>query len=196
MSASNDELALFSRTGLPENLSFLLEKHPRSIWRQSGGLSAMGRFWLKRHGFFRELGAALSSSVDALQEDNFEAARFAQWFSPRLELFLGELEGHHQIEDLHYFPIFLAEEPRLKRGFEMLDSDHHQIHELLERNASAGRQFAGALVASGDRVRFAADSYAKEAERLLTGLTRHLEDEEDLIVPMLIDRHEDGKPLM
>ena len=196
MNGTGEGDALFSRAGLPAELSFLLEKHPRKIWRQSGGLSAMGRFWLKRHSFFRELGSALGKSVHALKEDNFEAVSFAQWFSPRLELFLGELEGHHQIEDMHYFPIFIAEEPRLKRGFEILDSDHHHIHTLLERNASAGRQFAGALIAGGDRLRFAADDYAQEAERLLTGLMRHLEDEEDLIVPLLIERHEDGRPLM
>ena len=90
----------------------------------------------------------------------------------------------------------MAEEPRLKRGFEILDADHHFIHDLLERNASAGRQFAGALIAGGDGLQFAADSYATESGRLLSGLMRHLDDEEDLIVPMLIDRHEQGKPLM
>lgn len=196
MNTIDEKDALFSRAGLPPDISFLLEKHPRAVWRESGGLGAMGRFWLKRHNFFRELGTALSASVGELREERFDPLMFAQWFSPRLELLLGELEGHHHIEDMHYFPIFLAEEPRLKRGFDILDSDHHLIHDLLERNASAGRQFAGALVAGGDRMRFAADSYAVEADRLVQGLMRHLEDEEDLIVPLLIDRHGDGQSLM
>ncbi len=196
MSDSDEEEALLARPGLPEDLTFLLEKYPRATWRQSGGLTAMSRFWLKRHAFFRELATILDKGVTGLNEEQVDAVNFAHWFLPRLDLLLGELEAHHNVEDMHYFPILMAEEPRLKRGFDILDADHHFIHDLLERNGSAGRQFAGALLAGGDGLRFAADSYATESKRLLSGLMRHLDDEEDLIMPMLIDRHEDGKPLM
>ena len=58
--------------------------------------------------------------------------------------------------------------------------------ELRERPAD---QVATRLIAESMLTRY-------QAERLLSGLMRHLDDEEDLIVPMLIDRHEDGKPLM
>lgn len=195
MNGPNQTEALFSRAGLPTDLTFLLDKYPRIAWRQSDGLDGMARFWLKRHNFFRELAAMLNKSVTALNEEQVDPVSFAQWFLPRLELLLGELEAHHNVEDMHYFPLLMAEEPRLKRGFDILDSDHHTIHDLLEGNASAGRQFAGALVTGGDAMRFAADHYATESERLLAGLMRHLDDEEDLIIPLLIDRHSAGRPL-
>ena len=39
-----------------------------------------------------------------------------------------------------------------------------------------------------DRQRFAADGYASENERLVAMLKRHLDDEEDLIIPLILDR--------
>ena len=38
--------------------------------------------------------------------------------------------------------------------------------------------------------RFAADAYAGENERLVAMLARHLEDEEDLIIPLILERGE------
>ncbi|MEM9104598.1 MAG: hemerythrin domain-containing protein [Pseudomonadota bacterium] len=150
MSERDEIEALFSRAGLPMDLTFLLQKYPRNVWAESDGLDDMAQFWLNRHNFFRELSALLNKSVTALHEEKLDAVNFAQWFGPRLELLLGELEGHHNVEDMHYFPLLIAAEPRLKRGFEILDADHHTIHDLLESNASAGRQFAAALVSGGD----------------------------------------------
>ena len=41
-----------------------------------------------------------------------------------------------------------------------------------------------------------AEAYGMEADRLVNGLMRHLEDEEDLIVPLLMDRADSGDALM
>ncbi len=43
-----------------------------------------------------------------------------------------------------------------------------------------------------DRQRFAADAYADENTRLVAMLTRHLADEEDLIIPLILDRGDQG----
>ena len=80
----------------------------------------------------------------------------------------------------------------MKHGFDLLDSDHHVIHDALERNAESGTAFLQALQADGDQVRFAADAYARENEALLAMLLRHLDDEEDLIIPLILDRSEEG----
>ena len=37
---------------------------------------------------------------------------------------------------------------------------------------------------------FSRDAYAVEADTLLRGLMRHLEDEEDLLIPLLLDQGE------
>lgn len=191
-----NENLLFNRNGLPEDLRFLIQQYPRDGWRRSDALTAMGRFWLKRHNLFRELAGILNGSIDRLQEKDFEPRAFAAWFAPRLDYLLSDLEGHHHVEDAHYFPIFVAAEPRLGRGFDILDSDHHQIHDLLGRNAEAGRHFVEGLEAGGDAMQFAADDYGVQAARLVSGLMRHLDDEEDLIVPLLMDRYSGGETLM
>ncbi|MDN2567859.1 hemerythrin domain-containing protein [Aquibium sp. A9E412] len=181
---------LTRRAGLPEDLRYLLDKYPRERWHGHANLGGMASFWLQRHDMFRELGGMLSGAIADYREGRREAADFARFFAPRLRFFLQQLEGHHQIEDMHYFPVFARAESRLKRGFDILDSDHHVIHAALEQNAEAANAFLRALAQDADRRRFAADAYADANGALIAMLTRHLADEEDLIVPLILDRGE------
>ena len=143
---------------------------------------------------FRELGAALSAGLADHREGRVDVAAFRRWFAPRLSFFLQNLEGHHQIEDEHYFPAFQAAERKLAYGFELLESDHEIIHTDLMFTADTANSFLAAETASGgkpdDPARRAADAYADASERLLRRLIRHLEDEEDLIIPLILDRGE------
>jgi hypothetical protein len=47
-----------------------------------------------------------------------------------------------------------------------------------------------ALAADTDLLRRCGDDYAGASAALLKGLVRHLDDEEDLIVPLILDRGE------
>ena len=176
------------RTGLPQDLRWLVEKYPRENWQAHPNLAGMASFWLQRHDMFRELGGRLTTIIGDYREGRRTAPEFARQFAPRLNFFLGELDGHHNVEDQHYFPVFARAESRLKRGFDILDADHHTIHEELERNAEAANTFLRALSENEDKQRFAADAYADENTRLVAMLTRHLADEEDLIIPLMLDR--------
>jgi hemerythrin-like domain-containing protein len=184
------DTSLYGRKALPADLRYLVEKYPRESWGAKHTIGQMGRFWLERHDMFRELGAGLVSATVDLREERLTPQQFASWFAPRLNFFLSQLHGHHQIEDQHYFPVFAAAEARLKRGFDILDADHHVIHDLLEANAASANEFLGALQKGGDPLKRATDAYGGHAEHLLTGLLRHLDDEEDLIIPLLLDRGE------
>lgn len=182
------ELELTRRAGLPEDLKFLAEKYPREDWAAHRNIGGMAGMWLQRHGMFRELGGMLTGGIADYREGRTNANEFAQWFAPRLNFFLGNLDGHHNVEDQHYFPAFARAETRLKRGFDILDADHHMIHDALEMNAETANGFLRALKESEDRQRFAADAYADANQRLVAMLTRHLDDEEDLIIPLILDR--------
>ena len=190
MMQSDETLRLTFRSGLPDDMKVLYAKYPRHTWNSVHTLGEMGSFWIQRHDMFRELGGALVASVDRLREGEIEADAFARWFAPRLSHFLGDLDGHHQIEDFQYFPLFAAADPRLAPGFELLEDDHHLIHTLLERNAEAANRFYEDLMAGSERMAFSRDAYAEEAGSLLKGLMRHLEDEEDLLIPLLLDQGE------
>lgn len=181
-------LSLQARAGLPDDLRFLVEKYPRENWTGHPNVRGMASMWLQRHDMFRELGGILTGAIGDYREQKTDARQFAQFFAPRLNFFLGQLDGHHNVEDHHYFPIFAQAENRLKRGFDILDSDHHMIHDALEMNAQTANAFLQALEGDKDVQRYAADAYADQNARLVAMLARHLDDEEDLIIPLILDR--------
>lgn len=181
-------LTLETRLGLPDDLRFLVEKYPRDSWTGHRNVHGMASMWLQRHDMFRELGGILTGSIADYREGRSDARGFAQFFAPRLNFFLGQLDGHHNIEDHHYFPIFARVETRLKRGFDILDADHHLIHDALEMNAQAANGFLQALSGDADAQRYAADAYTDQNTRLVAMLARHLDDEEDLIIPLILEK--------
>jgi iron-sulfur cluster repair protein YtfE (RIC family) len=183
-------LDLNQRTGWPSDLKVLLERYPREVWPAHPNLGPTARFWLQRHDMFRELGGALKAATSQFREDLVAPTEFRTWFVPRLEFFLSELHGHHQVEDHHYFPRFRAAEPRLLKGFEVLDRDHAIIHDAIGRVVEAANELLGAM--HQDAQRRASHRYADVSDRLLSGLIQHLADEEDLVVPLILDRGEEA----
>lgn len=188
MTDIEETLKLEARAGLPDDLRYLVAKYPRDSWSAHRNVHGMASMWLQRHNMFRELGGMLTGSIADYREGRANAQAFAQFFAPRLNFFLGQIDGHHNIEDQHYFPIFARVETRLKRGFDILDSDHHLIHDALEMNAETANGFLQALSGDNDAQRFAADAYASENSRLVAMLSRHLDDEEDLIIPLILEK--------
>jgi hemerythrin-like domain-containing protein len=184
-------LDLNSRSGLPDDLRFLLERYPREQWMTHANLGQMAQFWLQRHKMFRELGGALHDATHRFREGAIPAPEFQQWFAPRLQFFLQQLNEHHHIEDFHYFPIFRAAEVRLLTGFEVLEKDHEILHAGIMQSVESANEFLKNLQADKDRLRSAADAYADVNDRLLKQMLRHLDDEEDLIVPLILDRSEE-----
>jgi hemerythrin-like domain-containing protein len=187
-----DELLLKQRGGLPDDLRFLLERFPRGEWQDHGNIHGMATMWLQRHAMFRELGGILTGAIGDYREGKTTPQEFARFFAPRLNFFLGHLDGHHNVEDQVYFPAFAEAEKRLRRGFDILDADHRLIHEALEQNAEAANAFLRVLDGDADTRRFAADVYAGANERLVAMLSRHLDDEEDLIIPLILERGDHG----
>ena len=139
---------------------------------------------LRKHG--RELGRV----TDIFREGRLGAADFQRAFVPRLNHFLQHLNGHHQIEDSAYFPRFRALDPRMAAGFDILENDHGVIHESLLASADCARRLIASLGQAGDERSRAVDAYAAAAEQLLALLVRHLSDEEDLVIPAILEHGE------
>jgi hemerythrin-like domain-containing protein len=189
-SADLDALALARRSGWPEDMRVLVACYPREQWDAHPNLGEMARFWLSRHAMFRELSAAIEQIAAHFRAGKLPPQEFARQFVPRLQFMLDQLNVHHQIEDLHYFPIFRAADERLARGFDVLEGDHHHIHADMARTAETANALLRALQGGGEAMRRCGDSYADASAALLKGLARHLDDEEDLIVPLILDRSE------
>ena len=183
------DLLLDARSGWPADLRLLIDRYPRAVWAGHANLGAMAQFWLSRHDMFREIGAALEEATSAFREGSATAEHLRAWFPSRLQFFLQQLNAHHQVEDLHFFPVFQAAESRLAHGFDVLESDHKVIHEQIVVTVEQANAFLRTAL-NDDALRGAGERYAAASDALLRLLTRHLGDEEDLIIPLILDRSE------
>lgn len=176
---------LESREGFPDALRVLLKDYPREAWENHDSFSALIRFWLERHLMFRRLLEALESETVRALEGNMEARLYVARLSRYGSLFVGELHGHHMVEDTHYFPQLRPLEASLVSGFDILDRDHHAIDGHLERftnDANAIFHFVGE---NGDW-KAATGEFRTGLQHLTRFLDRHLIDEEELVVPVLL----------
>ena len=140
-----EALALARRSGWPEDLRVLIARFPREQWQGHANLGEMARFWLSRHDMFRELATMIQTIEAQFRTGALSPAEFPRQFVPRLQFLLSQLDVHHQIEDLHYFPIFRAADARLTRGFDVLEGDHHAIHVDMAQTAETANALLRAL---------------------------------------------------
>jgi hemerythrin-like domain-containing protein len=150
----------------------------------------VARFWLERHQQFRRLDRLLRTGAEAALEGSVDPAELKPWLARHLQIFLWQLEDHHRVEDLHYFPAFRRVEPRLAPGFELLEGDHRALHLALGGIVEVANRV---LRQDGvDRAHFAAElaRFHEGEVELGRTLVRHLDDEEDLVVPLLLERGE------
>ncbi|MBH1974165.1 MAG: hemerythrin domain-containing protein [Rhodobacteraceae bacterium] len=176
--------ALFNRAELPAEFRLILADYPRDGWQDHRDFNGLAAFWLDRHLNFRHLMQVLTSDAQA----RIDRALAPQDYARRLQRLgsnlLNELIGHHQIEDSAYFPELARLEPRIARGFDLLDADHHDLHDLIDRFA----QEANAVLGQPDDAlsREATAEFLQGLGRFEAMLARHLTDEEDLVLPVVL----------
>jgi len=179
------DLKLSDRAGLPEALRVLLADYPRDGWAAHPQFEGLVAFWLSRHQMFRDLMGMIAADAEAAMDRRMGGRDYAMRLSRLGGGLIQNLHGHHQIEDHHYFPVLRQHDPRIAAGFDLLDADHHAMDGLLSGFADAAN---GAIRATDDPavlIDRAADLRACMADfRRMLG--RHLEDEADLIVPVIL----------
>ena len=181
---------LDSRHGLSDSLAYLRDTYPQVEWAQHDNFGQLASFWLDVHDGLRAEGAQLRQVTDEFREGKRTAAEFQRYSAPRIGRFLQGLNGHHHVEDAHYFPKFRALDPRMVAGFDLLERDHATIHTALVASAPSAQRFLNSIGEGPDAARRGGDSYSTESDRLLSLLLRHLSDEEDLIVPAILHHGE------
>lgn len=188
----DEELKLGIRDGLPDELLFLARKHPRGGWKGTPGLAGTGEFWLANHDFFRSVTGRIAAVLDRLRENG----EMTYDSTPALNQYIGRLlsglDAHHNVEDHHYFPAFQRAEPRLLRAFEILDADHDVIHHAIDELAAAAQDGLSRLghaegVMTSDQ-KFAVEALAEVTARFRPILRQHLADEEDIVIPLILER--------
>ena len=176
------DLALTERNGLPDALRALVEAYPREGWEAHPNYSQLIAFWLDRHLMFRRLMAELLSDAEEALDRQVDPTRYKARLSRFGGMLINQLHGHHQIEDAHYFPVMSGLDQGVARGFDILDADHHALDGIL---ADLTEKANGVLMAEADR----REKTAKLHKALVAFdplLDRHLVDEEELVVPVLL----------
>ncbi|MEM7269431.1 MAG: hemerythrin domain-containing protein [Pseudomonadota bacterium] len=184
----NDFLALARRNALPAEFQALVREFPREGWDE--GIGPFTQFYLERHELFRRLTAKLSGVAEQFLNGEASTARFGSAVSRHGSMLLTELSTHHHIEDEHYFPKIAALDPRVERAFDLLERDHHDLEESLERFQTLGNLAIEGL--EGDGRYQAADRFLTSLAGLDTLLKRHLDDEEDIVVPLMLKYGEEA----
>ena len=177
------DLDLAARTGLPDALKVLLDAYPRQGWSDDPGFDELIRFWLERHVMFRDVLGRLQDTTRQRLDRSGDPQRFLAELSRYGGFFVNQLHHHHTIEDAHYFPRLAGMDSRIARGFDILDADHHALDTHLQAFVTG----ANAVLQSDDAARHdAAGRFLAQLDGLEGLLDRHLTDEEDLIVPVIL----------
>lgn len=182
-----DSLLLTTRASVPSEIAYLRSRFPVDGWRGHPNYGQLTAFWLHVHETLRVGDAHLQRALEAFRMDPSDPGGFGRRFAPRLAGFHQHLDAHHRIEDQAYFPKFRAIDPRMAMAFDMLESDHAVIHGCIERSLRSAGHLLASLAAGGDPVRLAADAHAHDAGRLSALLLRHLADEEEIVVPAMLE---------
>lgn len=178
------DLDLTRRTGLPDALRVLVTEMPRDEWEAHPAFRGLAAFWLEKHLVFRKLAAILRDEAQARLEHRLDPATHAARVSRFGGMYLGELHGHHNVEDAHYFPVMAGLDGRVARGFELLDADHHALDALLAEFADR----ANAVIRAGAEGHDATGAFLDSVTRMERFVDRHLIDEEEIVVPLIL-RH-------
>lgn len=177
-----DALQLDLRTGLPDALRVLLHDYPRAGWDAHPGYDGLIRFWLDRHMMFRRILERLHTQTEETLDRRMAFDQFRRETGRLGSTFVQELHGHHGIEDAHYFPVLSGKDKRIARAFELLDHDHHALDGHL--NTFVERANA-ALQATSTKDTAIGDFHSTVAD-LTKMLDRHLIDEEEIVVPVIL----------
>ena len=181
----NDPWGLSVRDRWPDGWPRPVDDLPRSAWPGHPNFAGLTQYWLERHALFREMLSRIGADCDGVVDGALEPAKLGQRLARLGGMLLNQLYNHHQVEDGHYFPALIQREPALARGFELLDRDHHVIADWLAQFAERSNGLLATLSTPG----FTPSDVAAYRDWLAAFsplLERHLADEEDLVIPLLL----------
>lgn len=175
-----------TREGLPHEMQALLRKYPRDAWPENPNFAASIQKWMSAHEMFRQLGALTQSDSEAFLDGHMDGDLYAARLSYYGNTLLRNLHGHHAWEDRSFFPELEHADPRFARGMGMLESDHAALDALLDRFKRDANRVVQLNQLDPRHMRDDAAAVFADIEKLGRFLRRHLSDEEDLAVPILL----------
>lgn len=173
-------------TDMPDAMRILLKDYPRDAWEAHPGFHDKTRHWLAAHRAFRRTATLLRREAEDLLDNKIEAERYAA----RLSYFGGSLvhmlHGHHGWEDRVYFPELSAADPRFDAGLALLEGDHADLDKVLDDFTRAANRVVKLTQLDEAQAREETAQVRAGAATIEAFLDRHLADEEELAVPIIL----------
>lgn len=171
---------------MPHEMRFLLDQYPRDVWEAHPGFKEKTRHWLGAHQMFRRVSERVRLDAEALLNKDTALDDYAERLSYYGGNLVGNLHGHHGWEDRSYFPELSAADPRFDAGLEVLEKDHGDLDKVLDDFTRQANRVI--KLTKLDE----AQAYEEVAQMHQTSvvieafLKRHLGDEEELAVPIIL----------
>ena len=171
---------------LPSEFQILLWDYPRDAWPNHPNFARSIQNWMGAHNGFRALSSYVTEDTQAFLNRDIDDRTFVRRLTKYGDSLLRNLHGHHTWEDRKFFPELSAAEERLEAGLDMLEADHEALDSTLDTfKRHANRAVQLAHLSPKDLTDEAA-AVLKSGEAISVLLARHLADEEDLVVPIIL----------
>lgn len=169
--------------GLRDSLVALAEWPPQR-WPGHPGYAGLASHWQDIHrAMVHNLGiveASLRALADGELADE-ERRRLAGQIGAAAMQSVEHLHGHHRLEDQSMFPQLLRASPALARPLNLLEADHIVLNALL-----GPFEHALARLPAADAPASAWDAVAEAGGRVARVARRHIEDEEEIVIPVVL----------
>lgn len=173
---------------MPSGMQSLLLDFPRDTWDAHPGFKEKTRHWLGAHRMFRQLAASVRKDTESFLNGDQDAVDYAGRLSYRGGALVGNLHGHHGWEDHSYFPELSAADPRFDAGLEILEKDHADLDVVLDSFTRTANRTIKLVQLDEKAAHEEAGKLHGVAQTIEAFLERHLTDEEELAVPIIL-RH-------
>ena len=180
------DLTPIRTTPMPEAMRLLITDYPRDGWAAHPNFKRATEKWMGAHQMFRQLADVTRSETEAYLDKTRDPDDFAGRLSIYGNLLVRNLHGHHYWEDHSYFPELSAADPRFDAGLEILEKDHEALDGILDAFTEASNRVIKLIHLDERQARDEAGAVHEMASGIERLLERHLSDEEDLAVPIIL----------
>ncbi|MEN8742875.1 MAG: hemerythrin domain-containing protein [Phaeobacter gallaeciensis] len=173
-------------TDMPEEMRFLLGTYPRETWEDHEGFKAKTRQWLSAHQNFRRLAERVRLDTELALDKDMALEDYTARLSFLGGRLVSNLHGHHGWEDHIYFPELSAADPRFDAGLEVLEKDHADLDVVLDDLTRQANRVIKLAALDEVQAFDEAGAVHSQTQVIEAFLNRHLTDEEDLAVPIIL----------
>lgn len=174
------------RTDMPDEMRVLLDQYPRDSWAAHPGFAEKTRHWLGAHQMFRQLAERVRLDAEACLDRDLSPETHAERLMQYGGALVGNLHGHHGWEDRSYFPELSAADPRFDAGLAVLEQDHVDLDKVLAEFTRHANRVLQLSHLDPPQAREEVAQVQGTSAVIEAFLQRHLGDEEDLAVPIIL----------